>query len=299
VRPRSISDRGFTFGTFVSQLRGLSEPATIRFVATQRGPTEHPALRGWQIAVSLIVAGFGARGALAYHNGVAGYSGQSGPTCTACHSGGGTPVVFVSGPSSLDAGDVGSFTFTIMGGAANVGGLDIGVSGDATLVPGSDTISAGGDITHPSPKAFASGTVMWSFSLQTGYDGGLITLYAAGNSCNGDGTPNGDDSADTTFTVQVAPGSAPPPPDAGAPPDSGTPVPDSGTTTGTDAGGTTPPPDGGSTGGDDGGNLAGTVQQAVVTEASFGTGCAAASGAPVLLLAAWVLSRVRRNRLQG
>jgi hypothetical protein len=248
-------------------------------------------LRGWQIAVSLIVAGFGARNALAYQNGVAGYSGQSGPTCTACHVGGGTPVVFVSGPSSLDAGDVGSFTFTIMGGAAVVGGLDIAVSGDATLVPGPDTISAGGDLTHRSPKPFATGTVIWNFSLQTGFDGGLITLYAAGNSCNGDGTPNGDDSADTMFTVQVAPGSGPPPDDAGAVEDAGTSGPDSGSTTGTDAGGTALAPDGGVT--------PGAVAQAVVMEASFGTGCAATSGGPVLLLAAWVLSRVRRNRRQG
>jgi hypothetical protein len=246
----------------------------------------------------------GSASAFAYSHGIAGYSGQSGPFCNVCHSGASAPQVTLSGPGALDAGDQATYTLTITGGAGVAGGLDVAVSGDATLqtiTP--NTVNAGGDITHTMPRPFSGGSVAFDFSMRAGTTGGPLTLYAAGNSVNGDGTPNGDRAATTTLTVVVNAGSSydagssidAGPPDAGAVLDAGGTPPDAGTVA-PDAGSSNPPPDAGTPAGPgDAGDGTdpgtSTANQDLVTE----TGCAAAGGTPLLLLAALALLRLKRR----
>jgi hypothetical protein len=205
----------------------------------------------------------------------------------------------------LDAGDQATYTLTITGGAASGCGLDVSVSGDATLqVAQSGTVNAGGDITHTTPKAFSGGTCAFDFKMTAGTTDGPVTLFAAGNSVNLDGTPNGDRAGTTTMDVNVnarkpdaggppdagAPPDAGSTPDAGAPPDAGSPPPDSGTVA-PDAGSSGSPPDAGpGAGTPDAGSLGDSTQD-LVTEA----GCSAAGGTPLLLLAAAALLRFRRR----
>jgi hypothetical protein len=254
--------------------------------------------------ISLWAVGFSAS-ALAYTHGIAGYSGQQpGIFCNQCHQGGSTPQVTLSGPTGLDAGEQATYTLTITGGAAAGCGFDATVSGDALLqVAESGTVNAGGDIVHNTPRSFSGGSCSFIFKMTAGTTDGPVTLYAAGNSVNLDGTPNGDRAGTTTMDVNVNArkpdaggttdsgtpdaGSAP---DAGAPPDAGSPPPDSGTVA-PDAGNSGSPPDAGpGAGTPDAGSLGDSTQD-LVTEA----GCSAAGGTPLLLLAAAALLRFRRR----
>jgi len=92
------------------------------------------------------------------------FSGKSGSFCNACHSGGATPTVTLAGPTTLQAGATGTYTFIIAGGAAVAGGLDAALD-DGSLAAGAHlaTVSAstqllGGEVTHTMPVSFASGS---------------------------------------------------------------------------------------------------------------------------------------------
>jgi uncharacterized protein (TIGR03382 family) len=163
--------------------------------------------RCWAIGGAAIAA-LGAFTAQAYPGGIGGYSGQQVQDCNHCHTGGATPTVALEGPQTVDAGTDATYTFTITGGAGVRGGLDVSVAGDATLVPGAGTKLWTNEVTHVGPTAFSQGSVSWTFTMHAGPTGGTVTLYAAGNSTNGDGTSNGDQAATTTLAIQVPGGDA-------------------------------------------------------------------------------------------
>jgi hypothetical protein len=208
--------------------------------------------------------------------------------CFGCHTGGQAPVVLIDGPTTVITGDTPQFTFSILGGAAAIGGMNIAIDGDGTLVPSAETRLASGQLVQLMPKAFSTGSVAWTFTVLAGADAGTATLYASGLSANGDGTRAGDNGSMTTFSFTVVPGV----PDSGVP-DAGTGMPDAGSPSDAgskpgdagvrrDAGPVTPQPDAGPPSG--------------VDEASFGTGCDAALGAPLLpLLLCLPLWRRRRR----
>jgi hypothetical protein len=164
--------------------------------------------------------------AFAHSAGILGYSGKSsGIMCIACHTGGSTPTVQLTGPSTLQANAVATYTFTISGGAAKLGGLDVAESdsGGAILMPGPGMRVSNNELTHTTPQAFSAGKATFTFQVQAGPAAGSFTLYAAGLSADNSMSDTGDKSADTSMMITVtatAPmdaGSPPPPTDAGMP----------------------------------------------------------------------------------
>src|SRR3954465_6486466 len=125
--------------------------------------------------------------------GITGASGKSGTICNRCHSGGATPTVSLSGPSTLAAGGRATYTFTITGGAAVAGGLDAALD-DASLAAGASlaTVSPhtqprNGEVTHTQPNDFAAGSLTFQFALNAPATARTMTLWVAGNSTNHDG----------------------------------------------------------------------------------------------------------------
>src|SRR4051812_18654219 len=95
--------------------------------------------RALRFAIRGCVLGFIAftsRTALASADGISGYSGRDGSTCSGCHAGGSKPTATLTGPTSLTVGQEGTFTFTLSGGPAVHGGLDVAAQGAGTFVEG-------------------------------------------------------------------------------------------------------------------------------------------------------------------
>ena len=175
------------------------------------------------LTLLVIAAFFGLARASTY--GRVGFSGNpatnGGQDCTACHGpGAALPVVSLSGPTTLAAGAVGLYTFTIIGGPGLTAGLDVSVSGSAgSLAPsGDDTQIISGELTHAAPKPFVGGQASFSFTWTAPAYGGTFTLYASGNSTDGMLSLAGDGIKTTSLPVTVTGGGPTPiptPPPAG------------------------------------------------------------------------------------
>lgn len=212
------------------------------------------------VVAGILVASVLSTPALAKYGGITGRSGKpaaegtAGRTCSStCHTPGATvPIVAISGPTSVVAGTTNQYTFIIKGGPAVNGGVNLAVDRvDAALdlVENSGLRKDGVELVHAAPKAFSNGEVRFDFSMIAPGNGGLVTIYGAGNSVNGSGSTSGDGVAATKLdvTVQVTdagieePDSGTPPADAGIEVDAGTEadagtVADAGTGTGSDPG---------------------------------------------------------------
>lgn len=144
--------------------------------------------------------------ASAYGGGVVGFSGKvASQTCTQCHAAGAAaaPTVAFAGPNSLNAGETGTFTFTLTGGPGVKGGMNVAVSGAAAvLTAGAGQGKESSELRHASPQAFSGGMATWSFTVTAPSTAGAITLFGAGNSCNAAGV-TGDRSALTTKVITV------------------------------------------------------------------------------------------------
>jgi uncharacterized protein (TIGR03382 family) len=208
--------------------------------------------------------------------GITGRSGKQGTFCNACHSGGATPTVTLTGPTTVEAGSTNSYRLTITGGAAVVGGMNAAVDvADATLGAGTGLRLSNGEVTHSAPRAFSGGSLAFDFTLRAPPHSGPVKLYAAGNSANGNGKQDGDRGSATLLTLQVTGGTAPPP-DAGTPDGGVAPTPDAGT------------PDGG----------VAPTEPPVLEDEPTG-GCSAASGPAALLALLVLLGTARRRRPRG
>jgi hypothetical protein len=151
-------------------------------------------------------------GAWANQLGAVSYSGKTTDTCNRCHTGGTAPTVTLTGPATLTAGQSASYTLTITGGAGVRAGMNVAASvAEAQLLPGgADTTAFSGELHHSSPKAFASGKASFTFTLQAPPYAGAVRLFAAGNSCNGNGNDSGDRAGLTTLDVTVTGGTTAP-----------------------------------------------------------------------------------------
>lgn len=150
--------------------------------------------------------------AAARPTGITGVSGKAGSFCNQCHSGGATPTVTLSGPAALAPGQRATYTLTITGGAAVAGGLDAALD-DAALAAGATlaTVSpstqlSNGEITHTQPVSFSGATLTFQFAVTAPASARTMTLYAAGNSTNHDGTNSGDRAAAATLAITVGNG---------------------------------------------------------------------------------------------
>lgn len=208
-------------------------------------------------------------------NGRTGRSGITGSTCMGCHSGGAAPTVAIAGPTALAPGLTGSYTLTITGGAAQVGGFDVAVdSASAALAPGAGEKKSGAELTHSSPRSFSGGSLVFSFQLTAPAAAGTVTIYGCGVSANNNGNTSGDNGATATLAITVSSGGGP---DAGPTPDAGGGAPDGG-----GAGS-----DGGGGGGGDGGTGGTGVQE-------VSGGCSAGAAGSLSLIFAAALLRRRR-----
>lgn len=151
-----------------------------------------------------------------------GFSGNpgtnGGATCAACHAPGApVPTVTISGPQQLDAGTIAEFTVTVSGGPGVTAGLGVsaaGVAGRAGTFQavGPDVHVVGNEISHVEPKAFAQGSASFVFRWQAPGYNGPVTLYAAGNSTNGQLNLLGDGIGTAQLAVNVVNGDPEPPP---------------------------------------------------------------------------------------
>lgn len=121
--------------------------------------------------------------AFAYGSGVAGRTLKPGstPGCT-CHSGSSNSavVVTITGPSTLQAGQTGTYTFSVSrsSGSFSTGGIDIAVSSGTLGLGGSSGIKLlSGEIVHSSK--FTSATTK-TFTVTAPNTAGTLTIYATG-----------------------------------------------------------------------------------------------------------------------
>jgi hypothetical protein len=151
--------------------------------------------------------------AWASSGGRTGYSGNPatnyGEICTSCHSGGSVPTVTLTGPTSLATGESGTYTLTITGGAAVVGGLDVSTTGGTLQATGSNTKLSNGEITQTDSTAFSAGSLAFTFTLVAPSTAGTVTLYGTGLSADNNGSISGDDADGTTLAVGVSAAPAP------------------------------------------------------------------------------------------
>ncbi|HEY4529080.1 MAG TPA: choice-of-anchor V domain-containing protein [Luteimonas sp.] len=177
-------------------------------------------------AVALLFAFGSADASLHGRNGFSGNPGtQNGATCAACHApGASTPTVTISGPQVLDAGTIADFTVTITGGPAVTAGLGVSASDAAGTfqAAGKDVHVIGGEISHTQPKAFSGGAVSFGFRWRAPTWNGPVTLYAAGNSSNGQLNLLGDGIGTGQLAVTVRNGSGGPPEPPTPPPSEAT-----------------------------------------------------------------------------
>ncbi|HEX8441877.1 MXAN_6652 family MXYO-CTERM-anchored protein [Archangium sp.] len=160
------------------------------------------------LAVSLLSSS-----AFANPAGAQGNSGKQGMTCTTCHTAGASvPTVEISGPATLNPGETGQYAFIIRGGPAKVGGTNIAVSNtEAVLAPATNSglrPVGSGELTQTSPKAFNGTEVRFDFTLKAPASTGTVSIFAAGNSANGNATgsgagASGDGIATTKLDVTV------------------------------------------------------------------------------------------------
>ena len=166
--------------------------------------------------------------ASAFSGGIAGHSGKNTVFCSACHIRTGVamePTVTFQGPTTLDPGMTGHFTFTVHSNrrqTQTAGGLGLAASG-GTLIPGTgvrDLFGNGAELGHNGPKANDSNDdAVFAFDWTAPTTPGTYTLFGAGNSVNLNGFNTGDAATKTTMMVSVGTLASPTPtPSATAPP---------------------------------------------------------------------------------
>src|SRR4051794_14600350 len=107
---------------------------------------------------AILLLGLIAGVAQASKGGKTGASGRN-KDCNECHTGGETPTVTLTGPSTLAANGAASYRLTVEGGAAMVGGIDVALDnkqgGLAVMRPGTHVVD--GELTHLLPLDFEGG----------------------------------------------------------------------------------------------------------------------------------------------
>lgn len=129
-----------------------------------------------------------------YSSGITTKTRKNGNGCN-CH--GSSPTtsvnVTISGPNTLSIGQKATYRVTITGGPLVRAGTNIAASnGTLSIFQGSGLQKIGDELTHTSPKSPSGGTVSFDFEFTAPNTTGEITLYANGNSVNGNGSTSGD-----------------------------------------------------------------------------------------------------------
>jgi len=137
-------------------------------------------------------------------NGISGYSGQFGPTCNVCHSGGIAPTVTLSGPVYVLKGSTRNYSLLVSGGQAVAAGLDVSVDSGTLVASETGTHLDAGEVTHDAPRNVdGNGNALFTFDFVAPKKPKTMTMWASGNSVNLSGTNAGDRSASTTLSITV------------------------------------------------------------------------------------------------
>ncbi len=161
-------------------------------------------------SIYLIIVGFDTK----YDDGIVGRTRKNGVGCT-CHdvNANANVHVWVSGPATVNAGSIHTYTLSMVGGPAVAGGFNVASRVGALSSTAVDVQTVSGELTHVSPKLFAGDTVRWTFRYTAPLGPTQDTIYSAGNSVNHNLIPdNGDQwnfGNDFIVTVNPAPPSIP------------------------------------------------------------------------------------------
>lgn len=146
-------------------------------------------------------------------------SGVLGPTgCNTCHTGGTTPTVSLTGPTTVTASTSTEYLLTITSPVGQLsGGLNASVDVGSLTVGGANsaltqiTPSGGGnfDVTHSGAKLGDTTEVLFSFIFDAPASAGPATLDVWGNAVNGTGTTAGDASMMASLAITVEAGAPP------------------------------------------------------------------------------------------
>ncbi len=154
------------------------------------------------ILLTFVGVAFGSSGGISGYSGHPGISG--GATCATCHTGGVAPAVSIAGPTTVTAGSTSNFTLTISGGQAVGGGFGLSATGGSLVATAADTRLVGAELVQAGTKtADGAGVVSWNFGWTAPATAGTVTLYAAGNSVDGDGGTGGDATTLASITITV------------------------------------------------------------------------------------------------
>ena len=175
----------------------------------------------WRTAVAAaLVVGLYAPIASAYSTGVT--TQLFGPTgCNQCHFGGSTPIVDLSGPTTVAPSSSNTYTLRITAsGAQTKAGLNVSATAGTLTTGGSDAantqvlVGSGNrsEITHTAPKAASNGVTTFTFLWTAPTAAAIVQMTAWGNAVNGNATQVGDAAASSGLTITVVGEPTPTPP---------------------------------------------------------------------------------------
>ncbi len=143
-----------------------------------------------------------------HDDGIVGTTRLNGEGCT-CHNLflDTTVSVWFEGPSELSQGETGNYTLYLTGGPMVDGGFNVAARFNTLGVNDTNTQLMQGELTHVAPLPFVGDTVSWTFTLTANSSEEWDTLYATGNSVNGDLLPDSQDKWNWSpnFPVHILP----------------------------------------------------------------------------------------------
>lgn len=142
--------------------------------------------------------------------GIIDYSGNpdagDGATCADCHgSNEPAPTIILGMPDSVVGGETVLISVTVVGGP----GVEAGFNASFGDLDGeldsfdNDTRTEADQITHTSPKTMAGNGATFGFAWTAPIEAGTASIYVAGLSTNGDGSPVGDAVGTVVDTIEV------------------------------------------------------------------------------------------------
>lgn len=127
----------------------------------------------------------------AKNKGMTGATLKNGEGCD-CHGDQSKSVmVKIEGPESMKTGSTADFKVIIEGGPSVNGGVNIAVS-SGILIAGKGLKLSKKELTHTEPQKSVGGKLAFDFKFTAPSNVSEITIYAAGNSGNGNDSKKGD-----------------------------------------------------------------------------------------------------------
>lgn len=151
-----------------------------------------------------------ATSAHAFSGGITTLSFNQSTGCNACHSGGITPTVSLSGPTLVAPSSTNEYTLTITeNGSQNRGGLNVSSLLGTLATGGGDAANTqtmagtGGrtEITHTAAKLASAGLVTFTFMWTAPSSFASASLAAWGNNVNGNSNTAGDRASNASLTI--------------------------------------------------------------------------------------------------